>query len=230
MAAHTKIIDLYGLPACGKSSLCDFLSSQSISNIRIGNIDDAKQEIRHASLIKLLSSFSLLSYIAGLRLALFFPAESRKQRNLKSWLNNIWIRKFIRKYSSYDYIIYHHGIPQSIVSWQNSVSYKSSEQFKKLVSTYLNYVNDDIFVYCKVDIDTAINRIKKRGRTTGRLDILVTDENALRSLYSAEQERFDTITEILRDNSCSVIEIDCNKSLEVIKEQLLKRRTIVSNK
>jgi dephospho-CoA kinase len=34
MAGHTQIIDLYGIPACGKSTLAEYMASHPVNGLR----------------------------------------------------------------------------------------------------------------------------------------------------------------------------------------------------
>ena len=219
MAAHTQIIDLYGIPACGKSTLAAYMRSNNGFK-KIGTWADAKKEMRKSSMFKKLNCISFMAYWDGLRFAYFFPRANREKRSLCSWLNSPTIRSFIRKYSQYDIIVCEHGMAQSIISWEGGIDFHEYINFKQLVKNYIRHSSDSIFVRCNVSIGTAISRIKSRNRDSGRLDIQRSNDNEIENLFIQEKMRFDRLSDILNESDAVTFELDTEQNPKDSMEKL----------
>ena len=162
MESHTKIIELYGVPACGKSTLANYLFSK-YNNKNVANSDESWKEIKQSSLLEKIMSFHAKPLYDCYRLCNFFPqTEKRKDMSLWITLFNTYIRCFQSTYSKYNIILNDSSLIQQVVSWERGENFHDNLDFCVRVNNYLQNFPTCIHVYCMIDVDTAIERIKRR--------------------------------------------------------------------
>lgn len=222
MATHTKIIDLFGIPACGKTSLATYMNKKQINGLLYASAREAHHEMKQASIFKIAKCFSFRSIISAIRFITYFT-YSKKRRDLPviKWLRDSVFRSFYHKYSKYDVVLIDHGAVQTFVSWERGEDYHDDIEFQRRVLDYLNNIESSIFVFCDVSTQTSIERIRKRGRDHGRLDMLLrTNEESIHKELDAERNRFQRLSELIKGNGNKLIVLNSNGTIDDIAVEL----------
>lgn len=224
MGSHTKIIELCGLPACGKTTLVDAVVGQLSKVCRVTDFDTAKNEVLRAPKWKLLCSISLFDMYHCLRFLFYFPRdEKRKDIWSIRFCKNAIIRRYFRKYSQYDIILSSEGMAQSIVSLERGDDLHLDPKFWDAVEHYICTSYDEITVFCKVPIDVAIKRIKSRGRQYGRLDLInLHNPQDLNREYQAEEYRFLRVIDFLKKKGKVVHVFSTDNNTSILVDRFMK--------
>ena len=72
MAIHTRIIDLYGIPACGKTTLAEYMANHPKQGLKVAAMQDCMRDA-FSNKWKLVKSVSLKNFWASVRLKLSTP-------------------------------------------------------------------------------------------------------------------------------------------------------------
>ena len=196
MAEHTKIVEFYGLPGCGKTTLCKLLKEQyEKKGYKIGLINDATKSCTIPHLLKVVSINNIWGFINWCHSIM---KVSHTSFNIAgSPYKRMLIYKCIRSFSQYDYIFIEHGIVQSIVSSLYGVDNYKIFMNRSICKSLLNFESADIFIYCQVTIEESFKRIKKRNRkSSGRFDQLPEDE--LADILTEQADQFNLLANKLK--------------------------------
>lgn len=225
MATHTQIIDLFGIPACGKTTLASYMNKKQFNGLLYASAKEAHHEMKQTSILKIAKCINCRSIISAIRFISYFPyTKNRRDLPILKWLRDSIFRSFYRKYSRYDVILIDHGAIQTFVSWERGEDYHNDSEFQQRALDYLNSIESTIFVFCDVSNFTSIERIRKRGRDHGRLDmILETKEDSIQSELDAERLRFQKIAELIKKNGHNMIILNTNGVIEDIANELAEK-------
>ena len=229
MATHTKIIDLFGLPACGKTTLAQSFCDQYGKQYSMATMHDlvkkAKTERFH-----LLTADPLKNICTAMFLRFSVPFnKQRMDIPLLGWPRHAKYYAYAKKYTSYDAVIVDHGDIQDFVSLERGEDMHLFPRFVNACSRYIDVSFTDIYVYCKVETKVAFDRMIRRIRITdrlvtthpGRIDVIADEKKQLAEL-EAEKLRFDFYTEMLREKGCNVIEIDMCDSIDNTTKKIME--------
>lgn len=219
MEASPKIIEFFGIPACGKSTIVEYLLKMQ-HNKNVVSYASLSKDFLHASVIKKIHSIPWGDIIQTLRLAKH--VKSKRNNYYFERLFPLWkiliCYKFAQRYSRYDLIYVDHGLSQSLISLIGGSELTSDLAFYSIAKSFLFRQNNIQYVYCHVDIDTALSRLQNRGPHKGRFnkdnDILI-----LKKEYKQEILRFDKLSIICPN--CMHVENNNNVSDVVEKYQLI---------
>lgn len=220
MAEHTQIIDLYGIPACGKTTLAEYMASHPTNGLRVATMQDCMRDAFNNKW-KLVKSVSLKNIWASIRLK--FSAPLDKKRNVirfKGILLMGVFKNYVRKYTDYDIVMTDHGDIQQFVSLERGDNLHESEKFRKACSQYLDASHTTAYVYCQIDAKTALQRMNDRGRNKGRMDTMSNQNLKLQELEK-ESERFIFWTTVLKERKATLIELDMKESIPSIADKLI---------
>lgn len=214
MATHSKIIEFFGIPACGKSTMVESLLKLQ-HKIKVVSYESLSKEFLNASVIKKIHSIPLIDIIQTLRLAkkIKYKRNNYYFKRLFSLWKVLICYKFALLYSRYDLIYVDHGLAQSIISVIGGSELKSELFFYSIAKSLLFRQNNVQYVYCNVDIDTALSRLKSRGSHKGRFN-QKDDITTLKKEYQKEIFRFDNLSMICPN----CIHINTNNSINEIVE------------
>ena len=219
MAAHTIIIDLFGIPACGKTTLTEYLSNEGNGEIRIATLPESLRDNKVGW--KLLRSVSLKIIWKGLMLRFAAPFDKkRREVSLFNMLKYGFYYKYILKYSKYDIVLVDHGEIQSFVTLERGDDLHKDKRFVRACSRYIDSSLASIYVYCKLEAEEAFNRMHKRRRGNGRIDVIKDERQQLDELQK-EKSRFDFSAELLKEKKRVFLELDMDYAPPVIAEKLM---------
>ncbi len=220
MATHTQIIDLYGIPACGKSTLAENLTKLSSEKMKMATMVECIHSARKNKL-KFFRSFSSKNILASVRLKISVPIDS-KRKAIPLW--NILImgvyKEYVRKYTNYDIVVTDHGDIQRFVSLERGDDLHESKKFLKACDRYLDVSLSTNYVYCRINAEEALRRMNGRGREKGRIDLIKDPKVKLQELEK-ETKCFDFWTSMLKEKGFSVIELNMEQSSPMIADKLL---------
>lgn len=221
MAGHTQIIDLYGIPACGKTSLARHMASHPESGLKVATMQECKQSAFNNKW-KLAKSISLRSIWASIRLKLSAPLDKKRRViPFKGILLMGAFKNYIRKYTDFDIVVTDHGDIQSFVSLERGENLHENRKFKAACLHYLDNSLSNIYVYCKIDAENALRRMNDRGRDKGRID-LISDQNLKLQELEKEIGRFDFWTTVLKERKATLFELNTNEASSKISEELFQ--------
>ena len=220
MAEHTKIIDLYGIPACGKTTLAEYMANHTKKDLKVATMQDCVRDAFNNKW-KLVKSVSLKNFWASVRLKLSAPLDKKRRViRFKGILLLGAFKNYVRKYTDYDIVVTDHGDIQYFVSLERGDNLHLSEKFKKACLHYLDASLTTAYVYCQIDAETALQRMNNRGRDKGRMDMM-SDQNLKLQELEKESERFDFWTTVLKERKASLIELDMKEPIPSVAEKLI---------
>ena len=213
MAVYTQIIDLYGIPACGKTTLAEYMANHPKKGLKVATMQDCMRDA-FSNKWKLVKSVSLKNFWSSIRLKLSAPLDKKRAViPFKGILLLGAFKNYVRKYTDYDIVVTDHGDIQYFVSLERGDNLHESEKFKKACLHYLNVS------LSTVDAETALQRMNGRGRNKGRMDMM-SDQNLKLQELEKESNRFDFWTSILKGKKASQIELDMRDSIPSIADKL----------
>lgn len=219
MAEYTKIIDLYGIPACGKTTLARYMASHPADGLKVATMQDCIHSALNEKW-RLVMSVSLENIWASIKLK--FSAPLDKKRSVIPFrailLLNVY-KNYIRKYTDYDIVVAAHGDIQTFVSLERGDNLHKNQRFKEACLHYLNVSLSTVYVYCLIDARTALGRMNNRSRNKGRIDVISDQELKLQEL-ERERERFDFWTTVLKERKATFFELDMKEDCSEIAEKL----------
>jgi thymidylate kinase len=219
MAKHTQIIDLYGIPACGKTTLAKYMANHPKNGLKVATMRDCVHSA-YNNKWKLVKSVSLKNFGESIRLKLSAPLDKKRRViPFKAILLMGVFKNYVRKYTDYDIVVSAHGDIQSFVSLERGDNLHESPKFKEACLHYLNVSLSTVYVYCLIDARTALGRMNNRSRNIGRIDLISDQDFKLQEL-ERERERFDFWTTILKERNASLIELDMRDSVPSIADKL----------
>ena len=221
MAAHTLIIGLYGIPACGKSTLAKYLAEHPAGGLKVATMKDCKR-LAHRHKWQFAMSFTPRGVWAAVRLRRSAPRDKiRRDLPFGELLHKEAFNRFVKKYTDYDVVVLDHSDIQTFVSYEGGENLHESETFRKACLHYLVVSHCSAYVYCRISAKESLQRMNSRGRDLGRID-LIKDQNIKLQELESETGRFDYWTTVLKERQAKLFEIDMNDTVPVIAESFWK--------
>lgn len=211
MGTYTKIIEFYGLPGCGKTTLCRRLKDLYVDKgFRVGLLPDAVTDFRWKYLFLKLSFREIILYTR-------FIHKLKKYRVHKNLVLSV-IRRFLiyksaRVHSKYDYVFIDHGVVQSIVralyDTPCPIDLLRTTVFREMLSaTFVEGI-----IHCDISSKEAYNRVRIRNRKNSGTFDQFSDE-ALKMVLDGHVPIFESIESILIEFNKNIFTIDCNCEIE----------------
>ena len=180
MAAHTKIIDMFGLPACGKTTLTNCFGEMQNMGIKVITMNSLIEEARRNKL-KLLLSFSFKLCVASIKVHRAIP----NKRCNGSTLSRFYLIKhslyytYGKRFSKYDCIFVDHGDIQSFVSMERGEHLHMNRDFRRACSRYIDVSPTTLYVYCNITPELSLSRMVNRNIRQGRIEKMEDNEMRL---------------------------------------------------
>lgn len=220
MAAHTKIIDLFGIPACGKSTLAEFLSKQEKTELSIASIRDIVIEAKKNK-VAFFRSISLKTLFAVIKVRFAAPFDKkRRDISLWGWIVLDILLRYAQRQTNYDLVIVDRGFIQCFVSLERGENLHKSPKFVNACSNYIGLSPVSTYFFCEIDENLAFLRMEHRNRNSGRIDIIQDDEFKLKELIS-ENQRFKFFVELIKGKKKNIAELKMDGSVEHLAEKIL---------
>jgi hypothetical protein len=227
MATHTKILDLFGIPACGKSTLAKNVCYNCDSGLKVITLSHLIGVAKKNN-SRLLKAMPLKYFLAGLRLRLLAPFNKTHLRiPFINWPSHARYYWYAKRYTDYDIVIADHGDIQDFVSLEGGVDLHKQKKFSEECSKYIKSSLADIYVYCKIDPKEALTRIRQRGREAGRIDMIEDYDKQLQALKD-EKKRFDFFAQMLLSQGKELIELEMSNTTEhnarILTDKIRKKK------
>ena len=225
----TKIIEFYGLPGVGKSTICDLLEEKlNLTGYKVINIQKQKKCITIQDKInKAILTLKSFAFIDNIKL--YKILNNYKRVYGKNELSDYWIRRIIVtnyllkkeiKRSTYDYILLDEGIVQFITSIVHDEVIKNDiytdEICKNISNVYSNYTT---VIHCNLDYKNIIGRLKKRNKKNDRF--IFTDEDMMLKVLKKKEKNLDTISHKILFNE--YIDLNLEDKLDLNCQKIMNR-------
>lgn len=174
-----KIIDFYGVPGCGKSTISHLMANLLRKQGLIAyepsyELDhDTHIYIRKVKKIVIGIQWSLLNIMKMIRIYKLVNNHRLPLVELINEIVNIAVKAyFVDKYKGCGgkyYLIFDEGLTQAVISMRNSDSATVRNELMNLES--IIYGEEYAYrVYLKADIETAIKRLEERGGDNSKVE------------------------------------------------------------
>lgn len=205
MGKTPKIIEFFGLPGAGKTTLCsDILNKRDFNYVRINVL----MEQYHAE--SFIYKMTHIPVALWLRLSFFLILSKRLKRNDKdsilSFYYLILAYSYCKKQNTYDYLIIDHGLIQQLGSFLHNYDYSISPNS---LGCFLNIIKSDnsiIPIYCHLTEAIALKRIRIRKRDNGRIDKVMDNTELANHFLYEEKSLFDSVAKGL-NSKCVIIDM-----------------------
>lgn len=196
MEQYTKIIEFFGLPGCGKTTLENYLITEGTANSwSFCRMSSLTNEYRQTSLLFKIKTFPYKSFFLLLLMSCKLPPilSLKNIRIYSSLFRIVLAYHYANNVRKKNQVIVDHGIIQSIVSILYSYPqfYKKN---KKIISMFIRSICVDSYVFCSIEPLTSLRRIRQRNRTKeGRLDA-IKDDSVLLQYLTNQKKQFEQLT------------------------------------
>lgn len=185
MESHIKIVDLFGLPGCGKTTLeNELLKQDETDGLHFCNMTEVSQQYRKESLFCKLMVFPYRVCILWTLFFLLMPKLQRKDWRIywSTYLISI-IYAYCHSVKSDKVMLVDHGIIQSVSSLMYGRISNLTSCHSKILRRILHLLDIDYCIYCQVSPEISLERMRLRNRQdSGRLDSIESNNDLLASL------------------------------------------------
>ena len=227
MAKDTIIVEFVGLPACGKSTLCEQIKLTEIQNgKKVLLMNDLTRIFKHSSPLKILGSIQIHQLLNYSKLFITLPIK-KGDKYYKYWfaIKISILYKFARKYLDADIVLVDHGYFQHAVSMQEGDDISQNTRFLKQFTNIMNSETQiDFLIKCIIDRNIAMQRMKIRNRKKeGRLDAFADNNTILEEMFLKEEKNFNTILQYAENVRAirKTVLIDMSSDLSSISDTIM---------
>ena len=219
MAKTPTIVEFYGLPGCGKSTLCEALIQDE--TLRTVWMSDVTDRYRNESWLK---RFSYIPWKSWLKCAKYM-------RSVPQVKGNGWglYRPFFTISLAYSYfhkkfatsgtiLLIDHGLVQCFASLAHNLKFDVSDKAQHRFAAFYQSIGVDMPVFCQIAKEETLNRIRTRKRSVGRIDVLMNEPEKALKLLDKEVILFEQISSVLED---SVIHLDMSGNVSDIMDRFM---------
>lgn len=209
MGKAKQILEFYGLPGAGKSTICDgILNTEGISAAKVS---DVMKHYHNESLFFKVIHFPVMIM---LRLFLFLILASKKGNGKDAYIEFFYLSlsyDYFNYQNKYKYMIVDHGLIQQLGSFLHNSEFQTSALSLKLFRSFLSGIELLTIVDCRISETDALVRIKKRGRISGRIDAVIEQTDEALNLLKKENKLFE---DVVSPHPSNFITLDMLKSRE----------------
>lgn len=219
MEQHTKIIEFFGLPGCGKSTLENFLiEEESADTWLFCKMSDLTTKYRKTSFLFKIKNFPYKTFFILFLLLCKLPLVSfNNLRIYGGFFRIVLAYSYAKNTYSTSYVVIDHGIIQSIVSVLYGHSQYNLKNCKKSLSWLADCFCDVSYYFCSIDPSECLKRLRQRNRkNSGRLDSICDDVSLLHNL-SIQKKQFEILASYLQNTT--VLDMQ-RETVEIAKDLL----------
>lgn len=182
MARDTTIIEYFGIPGCGKSTLCKSQKTGLSENVATSS--DISKEMNCTGILSKIACIPWHVIIPILRLYVSFPfAGFRNFPFYRILIKKEFIYTFIKKYSNYNTVCIDHGMAQSVLGLVLCNINAYNQKIRDIVCDILSKSLSNKIVFCSVMPETAFSRMRNRkNHPLGRLEKIKDDKELINNL------------------------------------------------
>jgi len=218
-----KIIELTGLPGCGKTTLANDIKKNFpelnllTSDVAYPNRKIFLNSTRFQFLIDLLNLKNVVINILIILYILSYKIDRARVRRIITFITfNSWLIKQRNKESD-GYLILDQGFIIMLTSVAHDVNIKQNFIFKRLIKELRKKFSDILFINCELDKQKVIKQIRRRNKKGHRFDSLSDEslqqmldirQNNLEIVKGPFQEGLDVLTlNMSSDKEIKIMEI-----------------------
>lgn len=217
---RSNIIELYGLPGCGKSTLRDSL-------VKITDVNQKKfciqsemtKAILNNNILFILLRIPYKTFWFLLQVILMLP-KTKKISVYRKLFMHAYCYHQANFVNGYDYIVMDHGLIQSLIGILSGKEYKFNNRELVCIKKLLDSIPHITYVNCKISTRKSLDRIRKRGRDYGRLDV-IKEDSILEEKLLLQKKQFEQIYSSISNNCNRSICIDMEQSIDTITSQII---------
>ena len=218
MGSSPKIIELYGLPGCGKTTLCEKLINYFPQ--KIIDVESIWLNFREQSVIRQISAIPFKTLTKLLFLFLLSPKLSKKELNIYiGFFVHIMAYSYVRK-TKYEYLISDNGLIQDVVSLFYKKESKFSRKHVTVICSLLKDFDNSTQIYCDIPVTLSLERIRKRNRNKGRLD-LISENKKLLGALTIQSDFFRKVNDMLRFHKVDYCVLNMNADMLNVVSQVV---------
>lgn len=219
MASNCRVVDFYGLPGCGKTTLKNkLLEMEHIS------VDIAQNQMLHYKKESVLFKLIHLPFKQWWRLTLFLISLSGIRKNPKQYYIDLYSKVLAYSYfvekSCCDLIVVDHGLVQQLGSILHNQNYELSERSLIYFMNFLDGMKGTIPVYCRLSSEISLMRMRQRKRNVGRIDAIMNDKDCALSLLEKEYSLFERISKASNESN---VELNMMLAPEELASDILNK-------
>ncbi len=211
MGTRPKIIEFYGLPGCGKTTLCNKLKEEyEKKGYKVCLLPEAAHLFSWLSLVHILSFRDCIFLLRFYRRFIKFNVH----KNLvKSPIRRLLIYGCAKWKEEYDFLFIDHGAVQSIVRALYDVSNPMDFLKTPIVRDYYCMISTDVYINCRISIDEAFSRVRFRNRkNSGTFDQY--PDAQLKKVLEGHDAIFNSTESLLKELHKNLLEIDSTETVE----------------
>lgn len=219
MGTRPKIIEFYGLPGCGKTTLCNALKEiYESKGFKVGTLPDATNQFSSVGLFHLLSlrdCFFLFKFYRS------FINNNVYKSLVLSPIRRLLIYRYAKRKEDYDFLFIDHGAVQSVVRVLYEVENPLEFLKTPIVSDYYSMIPADMYINCRISSDEAFSRVRIRNRKNSGTFDQYPDEQ-LKQVLKGHITIFNNTEAILKNLDKKIYTIDCSVELDKCLSQVEK--------
>lgn len=214
------IIELCGLPGCGKSTLCGNIMEE----LKLHDVDNVYgrndvMRYRYGFFSKILNRLRLY------RCSPFILHKLIKAYTIDITSDPRYVKRLVRLFAglnklsednNVDVVLLDEGIVEHVVSLAYGVKILDNETLQELMKLMFTSYNV-IVINCHIDIDESIRRIKTRNKKNARYDYANSDD--IKRLFEFKKNNIDTVLNHFHGKR---IDLDMNASQDEALTQFYK--------
>ena len=213
-----RILEFYGLPGAGKTSMCKVLLGRYRASSKMVDLVGL---YKNESLFFKLTHLPISSFFRFFWFLVFVPKKCKNEISVyKEFFFFILLYHYFKYQKKYDYLIADHGFAQQLGSMLHNMDFDISDNNLKRFSSFVKSIDFLSLVYCQLPEQLALERMRKRGRNSGRIDAVMNNTDIAINLLIKENALFDRLDKMMP--GC-VIKLDMNYPMKQVMTNLLKK-------
>ena len=212
-----RILEFYGLPGAGKTSVCNILLGRYKATSKMV---DLVSLYKNESLFFKLTHLPIFSFFRFFWFLVFVPKKCKNEISVyKEFFFFILLYHYFKYQKRYDYLIVDHGFAQQLGSMLHNMDFDISDNNLKRFSSFVKSIDFLSLVYCQLPEQLALERMRKRGRNSGRIDAVMNNTDIAINLLFKENALFERLDRMMPGY---VIKLDMNYPIKQVENNLLQ--------